>query len=308
MPVKLSVVIPCYNEKETLNILYEHLSSLFSGAGLDYEIILVDDGSHDSTLEIIKQLSSKDNRIRFISLSRNFGQQTAIMAGLDAATKDAVVIMDADLQDPPEIILDMIKKWQEGFQVVYAVREKREGETIFKKVSAKLFYRLIRSLSGMDMPADAGDFRLIDKKIVADLKTMRAKNPYIRGMISWVGYKQIGITYKRQKRLAGTTKYSLAKMIRFALDGIVLFSLTPLRLASYLGFSVAALCVIYIFYSIYMRVYLHATLPGWTSLMVAVLFLGSVQLISLGIIGEYLGRIHDQTSPRPLYLVKEKSE
>ena len=306
MSIKISVVIPCYNEKETLNELYENLTSVFSGTGFDYEIILIDDGSRDSSLEIIKRLSSRDNRIKFVSFSRNFGQQNAIMAGLDAASKDAVIIMDADLQDPPEIIMDMIKKWQEGYQVVYAVREKREGETIFKKVSAKIFYRLIRFLSGMDLPADAGDFRLIDKKVTDDLKTIRIKNPYIRGMISWVGYKQIGITYKRQKRKAGTTKYSFVKMVRFALDGIVLFSITPLRLASYLGFGTALICIIYLFYSVYMKICLHVTLPGWTSLMVAVLFLGSVQLICLGIIGEYLGRIHHETSPRPLYLVKEK--
>ena len=303
----ISIVVPCYNEEESLTDICNRLKGALLEGGINYEIIFVDDGSTDGTLIILKELAVKNSNIKFISLSRNFGQQIAIMAGIDCSLRNAVVIIDADLQDPPELIPEMVKKWQEGFDIVYAIRESREGETFFKRITAKLFYRIIRLLSGLNLPLDAGDFRLIDKKIADALKNIRIKNTYVRGLVSWVGYRQAGVYYRRDKRLKGKTKYSLKKMIKFSVDAITIFSVIPLRLASLLGLLAAIAGIVYIFHTMYLKFVLNIAIPGWSSLMVAILFLGSVQLISLGIIGEYLGRVYDESRHMPLYLVKEKS-
>jgi dolichol-phosphate mannosyltransferase len=306
MKNSISVVIPFYNEEESLPLLYDRLNPVLSGIAVDYEIIFIDDGSSDGSLGFVRNLNLKDGRMKFISLSRNFGHQVASMAGIDHATKDAIVIMDADLQDPPELIPQLVAKWKEGFDIVYAKRKRREGEGLFKRLSAGIFYRLIKRLSRIDMPVDTGDFRLIDRKVAEDIKSMRIKNPYLRGMISWLGYKQTGVFFDREKRLKGKTKFSLTKMLKFAMDAVTLFSVTPLRLAVYLGFFIAFICSLYILDTIYQTVYLRITVPGWSSIMVAVLLLGSVQLISLGIIGEYIGRIYDEVRQRPLYFIKER--
>jgi dolichol-phosphate mannosyltransferase len=306
MKNSISVVIPFLNEEESLPMLYNRLSPALESIGTDYEVIFVDDGSNDGSLNFVRELSLKERRVKFISFPRNFGHQVAIMAGIDHAAKEAVVIMDADLQDPPELIPQLVNKWREGFEIVYASRRHREGEGFFKKISASIFYRLIKFLSHINLPVDTGDFRLIDRKVAEALKAMRIKNPYLRGLVSWLGYKQTAVFFDREKRAEGKTKYSLAKMLKFAIDAITLFSVTPLRLAVYLGFAATLICILYILRAIYLTLFLHITVPGWASLMVAVLFLGSVQLISLGIIGEYVGRIYDEVRERPLYFIKEK--
>jgi len=296
----ISIIIPVLNEEKNIPILYDRLKK--SLAGFKYEIIFVNDGSWDQSQAIINSLNQKDTNLKLINLSRNFGHQIAISCGIDYAQGDAAIIIDADLQDPPEIIPSMIKKWQEGFDVVYAVRKAREGEGIFKKLSASIFYRLMRILSGTKIPLDTGDFRLISKKVILVLRRTREYQRFMRGLISWVGFPQCGIEFTRGKRFSGKTKYPLFSMIKFALDGILSFSLLPLRIVSIMGIATVAILLLLIIYSLYRTITGH-TVPGWASTTVIILFLGSIQLISVGIIGEYLGRVYEEVKRRPLYII-----
>ena len=301
----LSVVAPVFNEEAILHELYRRLTAVLDGAGLDWELVLVNDGSRDRSLEIMRELHTADARVKVVNFARNFGHQVAITAGTDYAQGQAVVIIDADLQDPPEVILDLLAKWREGYEVVYAVRSERKGETWFKEFTAKAFYRIIYKITDISIPMDTGDFRLMDRKVVEALKTMREKHRFMRGMSVWVGFRQTGVEYVRAERYAGETKYPLKKMLKFALDGITSFSYFPLQLATYIGFIVAAISVVGIIVTIILRLTGSHAFYGQATTLVAVLFLGGVQLISLGIIGEYLGRIYDEAKGRPLYIVHD---
>lgn len=301
----LSVVAPVFNEEAILPELYRRLRVVLDGAGLDWELVLINDGSRDRSPEIMRELHAADTRVKVVDFARNFGHQVAITAGADFARGDAVVIIDADLQDPPEVILDLLAKWREGYDIVYAVRSERKGETWFKEFTAKAFYRIIYKITDINIPMDTGDFRLMDRKVVEALKTMREKHRFMRGMSVWVGFKQTGVHYVRAERFAGETKYPLKKMLKFALDGITSFSYFPLQLATYVGFAAALIAVIGILVTIILRLTGNHPLEGQATTLVAVLFLGGVQLISLGIIGEYLGRIYDEVKGRPLYIVRE---
>jgi polyisoprenyl-phosphate glycosyltransferase len=300
-----SIVIPVYNEAEVLPILYPRLARVMHTVGEPYEIIFVNDGSNDHSPLLLRDLQAKDERIKFLSLSRNFGHQIAITAGLDHSSGNAVVVMDADLQDPPEVIPRLIDQWRNGYDVVLAVRELRRGEGLFKRVTAALFYRLLRHLAATDIPLDAGDFRLMSRKAVQALMSIRERNRFIRGLAGWVGFRQTSVMFVRDVRQAGETKYPLRKMLRLALNGIISFSWMPLQLATYLGFVVSSISFVYMVYAIGLKLFTERVVLGWTSVMVAVLFLGGVQLISLGIIGEYIGRIYEEVKQRPLYVVDE---
>lgn len=300
-----SIVVPVYNEKEVLSELYKRITSVMDKLSEPYEIIFVNDGSNDSSLELMKTLYSQDSQVKIISFSRNFGHQIAITAGLDYASGEAVITIDADLQDPPEVIPDLIDKWKEGFDVAYGIREKRAGESFFKLSTASIFYRFLGKITDTNIPADTGDFRLMSRKVVESLKNIRERNRFVRGLVSWVGYRQIGVNYKREKRFAGRTKYPLRKMLKFAIDGVSSFSFLPLRIASYGGFVISGLGLIYAVYAIFIKLFIPKAVPGWASIMVAILFLGGVQLIAIGIIGEYIARIGQETKQRPLYIIKE---
>jgi dolichol-phosphate mannosyltransferase len=306
----LSVVVPLYNEADNVDELLRRVRAVIAGlsaAPAAHELILVDDGSRDATLEKLLDEAHRDPRIRVISLSRNFGHQIAATAGLDAARGDAVVLMDGDLQDPPELIEEFLAKFREGYDVVYATRKHRHGESRFKLLTAALFYRTIRRLTNVSIPVDTGDFRLMSKRVVAALRDSRERHRFIRGLVSWVGYKQTGVEYERAERHAGESKYPLSKMIRFALDGITAFSEIPLRLATWFGFVVSAVAFLYALYEVGLRVFTGYNLPGYTSTIFAILFLGGVQLITIGILGEYVGRVYDEIKGRPLYLVAENA-
>jgi glycosyltransferase involved in cell wall biosynthesis len=303
-----TIVAPIYNEVDNLQVLYERVSGVMDQTGEPWEIVMVDDGSSDGSTESIQELCSKDKRIKPVIFARNFGHQIAVTAGLDVSQGDAVIIIDADLQDPPEVILDLIEKWKEGYEVVYAVRSKREGETWFKLITAAAFYRLIQRITDVNIPTDTGDFRLLDRKVVNVMNQMREKHRFLRGMSSWIGYKQIGVEYERAERHAGETKYPLKKMIRFASDAITGFSYFPLQLATYLGFIAAGLSIIAIPVVIILRLAGSGAFFGQASILIAVLFLGGVQLISLGLLGEYVGRLYDEAKGRPLYIVREDLE
>ncbi len=302
---RFSIVAPAFNEEEVLPEFYRRVREVMDKLGEPWELILVNDGSRDNTLAIMKQLHEQDPRVKVISFSRNFGHQLAITAGLDYAEGDAVVIIDADLQDPPEVIPQLIEKWREGYDVVYAVRKERKGESKFKEWTAKLFYRLIYRITDVDIPKDTGDFRLMDRKVVQTLRTMRERNRFMRGLSVWVGFKQTGVFYVREPRFAGETKYPLRKMLKFALDAITSFSYVPLQLATYVGFVIAGISLIGMIIAVYLRLATGRALLGQATTLVAVLFLGGIQLIFLGIIGEYLGRIYDEVKARPLYVVAE---
>ena len=280
-----TIIAPIYNELENIPELYPRIRDVMNQAGEPWELILVDDGSTDGSTDAIRKLGANDERVRPVIFARNFGHQIAVSAGIDYSRGDAVVIIDADLQDPPEVILDLIDKWQEGFEVVYAVREEREGETWFKKTTASLFYRLIHAITNVKIPLDTGDFRLMDKKVVSVMKGMREKHRFLRGMSAWVGFKQVGVPYKRKPRYAGESKYPLSKMIQFALNAITSFSYFPLQLATYLGFIAAGLSVLAIPVVAILRLITGTALLGQATTLVIVLFLGGIQLISLGIIG-----------------------
>ena len=303
--VAFTVAVPVFNEVESLPELYQRVREVMETLGEDWELILVDDGSTDGSTDIIRDLAKKDAHVRPVIFARNFGHQIALTAGLDYSRGAAVIVMDADLQDPPEVIPDLIDKWREGYEVVYAVREHREGETFFKKLTASLFYRLINRITDVNLPLDAGDFRLLDRKVVDTLNRMREKHRFPRGMTVWVGFRQIGVPYERAARFAGETKYPFSKMLRLAINAVTSFSYFPLQLATYFGFICAGVSALAIPIVIALRLAGNQAFFGQATTLIAVLFLGGVQLISLGIIGEYLGRLYDEARDRPLYIVRE---
>lgn len=304
---RVSLVVPCYNEEEVLPAAQERLIALAKKLdAYDFEFVFVDDGSSDDTLQVLKSFAAKDNRVRVLSFARNFGHQIAATAGIEATNGDCVVLIDSDLQDPPEVVEQMLEKWKEGYDVVYGVRKHRPGETWFKLASAKGFYRFLNWLSDVEIPLDAGDFRLMSGPVVEVLRLMPEKHRFLRGMVAWVGFKQYALPYEREARAAGVSKYPLAKMLRFASDGIVSFSTKPLKLATNLGLFASTLSLLGIVYAIIMRIFTSTWVEGWTGLIIAVLFIGGVQLISLGVIGEYLGRVYEEVKNRPLYIVRER--
>lgn len=300
----LSVIIPVYNEQGGIAELYTRLTASVQQITQNYEFIFINDGSKDASLIQLIELSKKDNRVYFINLSRNFGHQIAVSAGLDYCRGKVIVIIDGDLQDPPELIPKMYERYQEGFEVVYAKRAKRKGETWFKKVTAKLFYRLMVRITNVDIPIDTGDFRLMDKKIVDYLKMMPEQNKFLRGQIAWLGFNQTYVEYERDERKYGTTGYPLSKMIRFALDGITAFSDKPLSLVTQAGVIVSFIAFCFILSALYGHYILDKTITGWTSLFVSIMFIGGIQLISIGIIGLYISRINKNIINRPLYLIQ----
>ena len=301
----ISIIAPVYNEEQALSVLYDRVSETLDAIGESWELVLINDGSWDRSLEIMRELHEKDQRVHIVNFSRNFGHQIAITAGADYAQGQAVIIIDADLQDPPSLFADMINKWREGYEVVYAIRKERKGESKFKLWTASLFYRLINSITGVDIPLDTGDFRLMDRKVVDAMHRLREHHRFMRGLSVWVGFKQTGVEYVREERYAGETKYPFSKMLRFALDGITSFSFFPLQLATYLGFVIAGLSILAIIATIVLRLSGSQAFFGQATTLVTVLFLGGIQLISLGIIGEYLGRIYEEVKSRPLYIVDE---
>ena len=307
--VKLSVVVPCYNEEDCLDATHERLSAaLRTLADVAHEIIYVDDGSRDATPEILRRLHASDAHVTVVRLSLNFGHQTAVSAGLDHASGDVVVLIDADLQDPPELIAEFLRRWREGYDVAYGIRTERDGETRFKLMTARAFYRVLNRLSDVPIPLDVGDFRLMDRKVVEALCAMPERHRFVRGMVSWVGHRQVAVPYARARRHAGTSKYPLFKMMKFALDGVTSFSTVPLRLATWIGFVIAGSASVGIVYALVARLFTKNWVSGWAGLFISVLFLGGVQLIFLGVIGEYIGRIYTESKRRPLYLVAEHLE
>jgi len=299
----VSIIIPCFNEELVIAKTFQAINDELKknkNPSIDFNFIFVDDGSIDSTVDIIKKFPKAD--VQLIRLSRNFGHQSAVLAGIDHCPSDAAIIMDADLQDPPSVIKKMIDKYQEGYDVVYAVRKSRRGETYFKKMTAYLFYRCLNFLSDFKIPQDVGDFRLISSNIISEIKKSNEYEPYLRGIISWVGFRQIGVEYERDKRAAGETKYPLKKMLALAISGITSFSAKPLRCVSLLGLITLCLAFLTLVYILYMRFFTNSWLIGWTAIMFSILFLGSIQLIAIGVIGEYISKIHFQVKNRPNYI------
>jgi glycosyltransferase involved in cell wall biosynthesis len=305
--MEISVIIPIYNESSNIHTLYERLTKVVAAIHQEYELIFINDGSADNSLELIKKLAEEDTHIKYINFSRNFGHQIAVTAGLDHTCGNAVVIIDADLQDPPELIAEMYKKMGEGYEVVYAKRRSRKGESFLKKYTAKMFYRVLGSITSISIPVDTGDFRIMDKKIVEVLKQMPEQQKFLRGQISWIGFNQTYIEYDRQERLSGETGYTYKKMIRLALDGITSFSNAPLTFATVSGFLVSGIAFVIMLYALFSKFVLKDYIAGWTSLMLSVMFIGGIQLLSIGIIGEYISRMNTNVRNRPLYIVKEKN-
>jgi polyisoprenyl-phosphate glycosyltransferase len=301
----LSVVVPIHNEEEVIPEMYRRMTAVLEGIGEPYELILVDDGSRDASPQMLRALHARDPRVRVLTFAKNFGHQVAITAGMDYAQGDAVAVIDADLQDPPEVIREMVQRWREGFQVAYGVRTEREGETWFKTTTARFFYRFIRAIANIDIPLDAGDFRLMDRAVVQTLRSMREKRRFMRGLSAWVGFRQVAVPYRRHARFAGTTKYPLRKMLKLTADSVTNFSNVPLQFATYMGFFSAFLALLGMIIAVVGRIFWPGALLGQATTLVAVLFMGGVQLISLGIIGEYLGRIYEEVKGRPLYIVAE---
>jgi glycosyltransferase involved in cell wall biosynthesis len=302
----LSIVIPCFNEEEVIQETIRRLTDVCHTLDTQaVELIFVDDGSRDRTRAILRELAQKDKRVRVIGFARNFGHQIAVTAGIDAARGDAVVLIDADLQDPPEVIQQMIAKWREGYDVVYGTRSVRLGESYFKRITARGFYRFLNRLSDVPIPLDTGDFRLMGRAVTDTIRAMPERDRFVRGMVSWAGFRQTALPYERAKRFAGVSKYPLRKMLRFATDGILSFSTKPLQLSISIGMFAAVTAMFGIIYALYLRLFTKIWVEGWTALMIAVLFLGGVQLICVGILGEYVGRIYNEVKNRPLYVVQE---
>jgi glycosyltransferase involved in cell wall biosynthesis len=301
----ISIVVPMYFEEEVAQECYNRITAVMNSNNYNYELVFVNDGSTDRTLEILEKIAMNDNRTKVISFARNFGHQIAVTAGIDYAKGDAIVIIDADLQDPPEVIPELVNKWLEGFDVVYAKRKKRKGETWFKLLTAKYFYKFLNYMSDIDIPKDTGDFRLIDRKVAAVFRKMTEKNRFVRGMFSWIGFSQTYIEYERDERFAGETKYPFKKMIKFASDGIIAFSSKPLKLVMTLGSASVLVSIIVLLYSILTRLFGHEVQPGWASIMVAITFFSGIQLLGLGIVGQYIARIYDESKNRPIYIVKD---
>lgn len=304
--VNISVIVPVFNEEDNLPLIYNRLLALFKKMNVSYEICFVNDGSSDNSIRVIKNLVSKDPSVRYIDFSRNFGHQVAVSAGLDHVTGRSTVIIDADLQDPPELIEDLYSKLKEGFEVVYAKRRYRKGETIIKKLTAKIFYRLLQRITPIEIPLDTGDYRIMDECVVAVLRKMKEHHKFIRGQISWIGFNQTFVEYDRNERFSGQTGYSYSKMVRFAIDGITSFSDFPLKLASLLGFAVSIVSFLYAVVILSFKILKpEYHVQGWTSLMICILLLGGIQLISIGIIGEYMGRMNENVKNRPLYVIRD---
>jgi polyisoprenyl-phosphate glycosyltransferase len=305
----VSVIVPCYNEEEVLGECHSRLTEVLTAyCGEDYELIYVNDGSKDGTEELLRSLHELSERTRVVMLSRNFGHQAAVTAGLTAATGQCAVIIDADLQDPPSVIPQMLDRWREGYEVIYGIRESRVGESGFKLRSARLFYRLINRLSDVEIPLDSGDFRLLDRRAMNALLSMPERHRLLRGMSSWIGFRQFGLRYARSARFAGSTKYPLNKMLNLALDGIFSFSTVPLRFVTILGIVTAACATLGILYSLVVRIFTPHWVAGWATLILAVLFMGGVEMFCFGILGEYIGRIYTEIKQRPLFLVREVLE
>jgi dolichol-phosphate mannosyltransferase len=302
----LSLVLPIFNEEAVIPELHARLQEFLGKLALDAEVLFVNDGSRDRSMDLLRSIAAGEPRYRVLSFARNFGHQTAITAGLDYARGKAVVVMDADLQDPPEVVLDMVAKWREGFDVVYGKRRTRAGETFFKLVTAAVFYRVFASMIPIEVPLDTGDFRLMSRRVVVALRELRETHRFVRGMVAWVGFKQTAVLYDRPGRFAGETKYPLRKMVRFAIDGITSFSILPLRFATYLGMLVALFSVATAVWALVARFAMHATVPGWTAVVVLVALLAAAQLLMIGILGEYVGRIYEQVKRRPLYVVGDR--
>jgi polyisoprenyl-phosphate glycosyltransferase len=299
-----SIVVPMYNEESVAEEFMRRATDAFASLP-DYEIIVVDDGSRDRTFEIVSAMAKADSHIKVVRFARNFGHQTATTAGIDLAAGDTVSVIDADLQDPPELIPEMVQAWRDGADIVFAVRESRTGESAFKKATASAYYRMLRRIASVDIPVDTADFRLMSRKATEGLKAMRERSRYMRGLVGWMGLERTTITYHRDPRFAGETKYPLRKMMRLAADGIISFSTIPLHVATFLGVAAAGLAFVYALYAIMMKVTGNYVVPGWASIMVSVLFVGGVQLITLGVVGEYIGRVYDEVRQRPLYLVSD---
>ncbi|URN94577.1 MAG: glycosyltransferase family 2 protein [Candidatus Pristimantibacillus lignocellulolyticus] len=303
--VMYSIIVPMYNEEEVITTTFERLTEVMKQTNESYELIFVNDGSKDASAAIISELANIHDEVVLIDFSRNFGHQIAITAGMDYANGQAIIIIDADLQDPPEVMLRMIEKWKQGYEVVYGKRIKRKGETWFKKTTAKMFYRILRMMTNVEVPTDTGDFRLIDRKVCDVLKSLKEKNRFVRGLISWVGFKQTSVEFVREERFAGVTKYPLKRMISFALDAITSFSYKPLRIATYVGFLISLFSFVYLLVVLYQRIFTESTEAGWASIIALNLLFNGIILILLGVIGEYIGRIYDESKNRPLYIVRE---
>lgn len=303
--INYSVVVPVFNEDKLIVASYQRLKAVMERTYANFELIFVNDGSTDRTAELLEMIASGDPSVRIVDFSRNFGHQIAITAGIDYASGQAVIVIDADLQDPPELILKMIEKWQQGFEVVYGRRVARKGETLFKKWTAAAFYRTLRASTDIDIPLDTGDFRLMDARVCRELKRIPEKNRFVRGLVSWVGFNQTAIDYVRDERLAGETKYPLKKMLKLSIDGLTSFSYKPLKLATYGGMLLSGAGFIYMLIALCLKLFTTNTVPGWTSLIVIQLLFGGFMLFVLGMIGEYIGRIYDETKDRPLYIVRE---
>lgn len=300
-----SIVVPVFNEELVIETCYSRLTFVMHTLDEPYELIFVNDGSRDKSAEIISGICENDQCVRLIDFSRNFGHQAAITAGMDYALGDAVIVIDADLQDPPEVIPDMISSWKKGYDVVYGKRLKREGETAFKKLTAKMFYRFLRYMTNVDIPIDTGDFRLIDRKVCDAMKSLKENNRYVRGLVSWVGFKQTAIEYDRAERFAGETKYPFKKMLKLAVDGITSFSYKPLKIATTIGFFISVCSFVYLLVIIYQRLFTDTTITGWASTIAITLLTQGIVLIMLGITGEYIGRLFDESKNRPIYIVKK---
>jgi polyisoprenyl-phosphate glycosyltransferase len=299
----LSIVLPIYNEEEVIPELHKRLQELLATLKLDAEVLFVNDGSRDRSMDLLRDVAASEARYRVLSFSRNFGHQTAITAGIDYARGRAVVVMDADLQDPPEVVLEMVERWREGFDVVYGRRNRREGETLFKLLTARWFYRLFAAMIPIEVPLDTGDFRLMSRRVIVALRELRETHRFVRGMVAWIGFRQTQVLYDRPGRYAGETKYPLRKMLRFAIDGITSFSIVPLRFATYLGMLMSTASLGVVAWALIAKYVMRQTVQGWTAIVIIIAVFASVQLLMIGILGEYVGRIYEEVKRRPLYVV-----